>query len=71
MAQGSQGKILEHRIKKSFIKLLFLELATKRNNSNLSHQTIELIKRNTTKLIWHFFDFSRFFYKFLKFTKKE
>ena len=50
MAQGSQGKILEHRIKKSFIKLLFLELATKGNNSNLSHQTIELIKKEHNKI---------------------
>ena len=72
MAQGSQGKILEHRIRKSFfIKLLFSELSTKGNNSNLSHQTIELIKRNTTKLIWHFFIFRHFYRIFQSSQEKE
>ena len=50
---------------------LFLELVTLKINSNSSHQIVELIKRNITKLIWHFSDFSTFFLDFSKFTWKK
>jgi hypothetical protein len=32
---------------------------------------VELIKRNTTKLVWHFSNFSTISYDFSKFTEKE
>ena len=51
LKHGSRIKVIN---KKSHILTLFLELTTQENISNSSHQMIDLIKRNTTKLISHF-----------------
>ena len=34
-------------------------------------KVIDLVERNTTKLIWHFSNFYIFFYDFLKFTAQN